>query len=163
MTVLLDLAVERLEPGQRVEVPNGHCVGLRAELGHALRAGGVGGTRGRAERHEKQRDRGEEHRARGVQRLVRDFTTLASLSLPFEPPPSRWTLPSARLACEIMLSAPDEPLHPRAGRFATLQAGFHTIKKLRNCEDLLTKLFVTCSRSSNNHEITLIAPRCAWR
>jgi hypothetical protein len=40
---------------------------------------------------------------------------------------SRWTLPSARLACEIILSAPDEPLHPRAGRFATLQAGFDAI------------------------------------
>lgn len=40
---------------------------------------------------------------------------------------ARWTLPSARLACEITLSAPDEPLHPRAGRFATLQAGFDSI------------------------------------
>jgi len=40
---------------------------------------------------------------------------------------ARWTLPSARLACEIVLSAPDEPLHPRVGRFATLQAGFDAI------------------------------------
>ncbi|SNR95047.1 hypothetical protein [Blastococcus mobilis] len=40
---------------------------------------------------------------------------------------ARWTLPSARLACEIMLSAPDEPLHPRAGRFATLQVDFDAI------------------------------------
>ena len=40
---------------------------------------------------------------------------------------ARWTLPSARLACDITLSAPDEPLHPRAGRFATLQAGFDAI------------------------------------
>lgn len=39
----------------------------------------------------------------------------------------RWTLPSARLACEIALSAPDEPTHPRAGRFAGLQAGFDAI------------------------------------
>lgn len=39
----------------------------------------------------------------------------------------RWTLPSARLACEIVLSAPDEPSHPRPGRFAALQAGFDAI------------------------------------
>jgi len=39
----------------------------------------------------------------------------------------RWTLASARLACEILLSAPDEPAHPRAGRFAWLQAGFDAI------------------------------------
>jgi hypothetical protein len=39
----------------------------------------------------------------------------------------RWTLVSARLASEIMLSAPDEPAHPRAGRFARLQAGFDAI------------------------------------
>ncbi|MDP8910230.1 MAG: hypothetical protein M3N47_14205 [Chloroflexota bacterium] len=39
----------------------------------------------------------------------------------------RWTLASARLACEIVLSAPDEPAYPRAGRFARLQAGFDAI------------------------------------
>jgi hypothetical protein len=39
----------------------------------------------------------------------------------------RWTLPSARLACEIVLSAPDEPTHPRAGRYAWLQTGFDAI------------------------------------
>lgn len=39
----------------------------------------------------------------------------------------RWTLPSARLACEIMLSAPDEPSHRRAGRFAWLQESFDAI------------------------------------
>jgi len=39
----------------------------------------------------------------------------------------RWTLASARLACGIVLSAPDEPAHPRAGRFAWLQAGFDVI------------------------------------
>jgi len=40
---------------------------------------------------------------------------------------ARWTLPAARLACEIALSARDEPLYPRAGRFATLQAGFDDV------------------------------------
>jgi hypothetical protein len=39
----------------------------------------------------------------------------------------RWTLPSARLACEIVLAAPDEPSHRQAGRFAWLQAGFDAI------------------------------------
>jgi hypothetical protein len=39
----------------------------------------------------------------------------------------RWTLPSARLACEIVLAAPDEPSHPRSGRFAVLQADFDAI------------------------------------
>jgi hypothetical protein len=39
----------------------------------------------------------------------------------------RWTLPSARLACEIVLAAPGEPSHPRSGRFAALQAGFDGI------------------------------------
>lgn len=39
----------------------------------------------------------------------------------------RWTLASARLACEMVLSAPDEPSHPRAGRFASLQTGFDAI------------------------------------
>lgn len=39
----------------------------------------------------------------------------------------RWTLASARLACEIVLSAPDEPAHPRAGRFTWLQTGFDAI------------------------------------
>lgn len=39
----------------------------------------------------------------------------------------RWTLASARLACEIVLSAPDEPAHPRAGRFSRLQTGFDAI------------------------------------
>jgi hypothetical protein len=39
----------------------------------------------------------------------------------------RWTLPSARLACEILLSAPDEPSLPRAGRFERLQARFDAL------------------------------------
>ncbi|WP_129675990.1 hypothetical protein [Candidatus Chloroploca sp. Khr17] len=39
----------------------------------------------------------------------------------------RWTLASARLACEIVLSAPDEPAHPRAGRYARLQTGIDAI------------------------------------
>lgn len=39
----------------------------------------------------------------------------------------RWTLASARLACEIVLSAPDEAAHPRVGRFARLQTGFDAI------------------------------------
>lgn len=39
----------------------------------------------------------------------------------------RWTLPSARLACEIALAAPEEPSLPRAGRFASLQTGFDAI------------------------------------
>lgn len=39
----------------------------------------------------------------------------------------RWTLPSARLACEIVLSAPDEPAYPRAGRYVRLQTGFDVI------------------------------------
>ena len=39
----------------------------------------------------------------------------------------RWTLPSARLACEIVLSAPHEPSHPVAGRFADLQTTFDAI------------------------------------
>jgi hypothetical protein len=39
----------------------------------------------------------------------------------------RWTLVSARLACEIVLTAPDEPAYPRAGRFARLQADFDAI------------------------------------
>ncbi|HZJ49674.1 MAG TPA: hypothetical protein VFF07_02215 [Actinomycetota bacterium] len=39
----------------------------------------------------------------------------------------RWTLTSARLACEIVLSAPDEPAGPRAGRYSRLQAEFDAI------------------------------------
>ncbi|MCU1487391.1 MAG: hypothetical protein JWN67_4137 [Actinomycetia bacterium] len=39
----------------------------------------------------------------------------------------RWTLPSARLACEILLSAPDTPAHPRRGRSGALQEGFDAI------------------------------------
>jgi hypothetical protein len=39
----------------------------------------------------------------------------------------RWTLPSARLACEILLSAPDDPTHPRRRRFPALQEGFDGI------------------------------------
>lgn len=39
----------------------------------------------------------------------------------------RWTLPSARLACEIVLSERDEPMHRRAGQFASLQAKFDAI------------------------------------
>lgn len=39
----------------------------------------------------------------------------------------RWTLASARLSCEIALSAPDEPAYPRGGRYTWLQAGFNEI------------------------------------
>jgi DNA-binding NarL/FixJ family response regulator len=39
----------------------------------------------------------------------------------------RWTLASARLACEIVLSAPDDLAQPRASRFAWLQTGFDSI------------------------------------
>jgi hypothetical protein len=39
----------------------------------------------------------------------------------------RWTLAAARLAAGIVLSAPDEPSYPRAGRFAWLQTGFDAI------------------------------------
>lgn len=46
----------------------------------------------------------------------------------------RWTLPSARLASEILLSAPDEPSHPVPGRFALLQKGFDAIAAAGNGE-----------------------------
>jgi hypothetical protein len=39
----------------------------------------------------------------------------------------RWTLPSARIACEILLSAPDEPSHPLPARFAQLQTRFDAL------------------------------------
>lgn len=39
----------------------------------------------------------------------------------------RWALPAARLACEILLSAPDEPRYPLAGRYDRLQAAFEGI------------------------------------
>jgi hypothetical protein len=39
----------------------------------------------------------------------------------------RWTLPAARLACEVLLSAPDVPSHPLAGRFAQLQSSFEAL------------------------------------
>jgi len=39
----------------------------------------------------------------------------------------RWTLPAARLACEILLAAPDDPAHPRPGRLAALQRSFDTL------------------------------------
>lgn len=39
----------------------------------------------------------------------------------------RWALPAARLACEILLSAPDEPQHPVARRFDSLQSDFEGI------------------------------------
>jgi hypothetical protein len=39
----------------------------------------------------------------------------------------RWTLPSARLACEILLAAPDDPTHPRAGRLSVLQKAFDAL------------------------------------
>lgn len=39
----------------------------------------------------------------------------------------RWTLPAARLACEILLAAPNEPSLPRAGRFERLQVGFDAL------------------------------------
>lgn len=64
-------------------------------------------------------------RAYSVARLLladRDpATALSAIGAP------RWALPSARLACEILLSAPDDPEHPRRGRFAALQGGFNLI------------------------------------
>lgn len=36
-------------------------------------------------------------------------------------------LPAARLACEVLLSAPDTPEYPVAGRFAWIQEGFETV------------------------------------
>lgn len=39
----------------------------------------------------------------------------------------RWTLPAARLACEIILSAPGTSSHPRSGRFTALQRGFDAL------------------------------------
>ncbi|WP_421118565.1 hypothetical protein ACE2AJ_14470 [Aquihabitans daechungensis] len=39
----------------------------------------------------------------------------------------RWALPASRLACEIVLSAPDEARHPLAGRFQRLQQAFEAI------------------------------------
>lgn len=64
-------------------------------------------------------------RAYSVARLLlegRDpAAALASIGAP------RWTLPSARLACEMVLSAPDDQSHPRAGRFAWLQTSFDAI------------------------------------
>lgn len=64
-------------------------------------------------------------RAYSVARLLlaeRDpATALITIGAP------RWTLVSARLACEIVLSAPDDPAHPQAGRFARLQTSFDAI------------------------------------
>lgn len=42
----------------------------------------------------------------------------------------RWTLPAARLACEMALAAPDHPSSPRAERFRALQAGFDDVASL---------------------------------
>lgn len=39
----------------------------------------------------------------------------------------RWALPSARLACEIVLSVPDTSAYPLSGRFAELQTNFDTL------------------------------------
>jgi hypothetical protein len=39
----------------------------------------------------------------------------------------RWALPSARMACEIVLSVPDTPVYPLPGRFAELQTNFETL------------------------------------
>ncbi|MGV8966572.1 MAG: hypothetical protein ACOH2F_09850 [Cellulomonas sp.] len=39
----------------------------------------------------------------------------------------RWTLPAARLACEILLAAPDDPTYPFSGRFAALQQAFDAL------------------------------------
>ena len=39
----------------------------------------------------------------------------------------RWTLPAARLACEILLAAPDTPTYPGPGRFAALQNSFDVL------------------------------------
>ncbi|MCK0115587.1 hypothetical protein MWU57_00930 [Isoptericola sp. S6320L] len=39
----------------------------------------------------------------------------------------RWTLPAARIACEILLAAPDDPTYPRSGRLAALQQAFDVL------------------------------------
>lgn len=39
----------------------------------------------------------------------------------------RWTLPAARLACEVLLAAPDSAGLPLTGRFQQLQAGFDAL------------------------------------
>ncbi|WP_172653096.1 hypothetical protein [Rhodococcus opacus] len=39
----------------------------------------------------------------------------------------RWALPSARLACEIVLSVPDTSAYPLSGRFAELQTNFEKL------------------------------------
>lgn len=39
----------------------------------------------------------------------------------------RWTLPAARLACEILLEAPGTPAHPLAGRLSALQQAFEAL------------------------------------
>lgn len=39
----------------------------------------------------------------------------------------RWTLPAARLACEVLLAAPDSTGLPLTGRFLQLQAGFDAL------------------------------------
>jgi len=48
-------------------------------------------------------------------------TSLTDLGAP------RWTLPAARLACEIALTAPDSPALRQAGRFAKLQKSFDAL------------------------------------
>lgn len=56
--------------------------------------------------------------------LLRDRDPAAVLTRIGAP---RWTLASARLACEIVLAWPEEPGHPRVGRYARLQSGFDAI------------------------------------
>ncbi|MGH3525930.1 MAG: hypothetical protein ACRDQ6_01290 [Pseudonocardiaceae bacterium] len=46
----------------------------------------------------------------------------------------RWALPAARLACELLLSAPDDPANRQGGRFARLQATFDELAAAGNGE-----------------------------
>jgi len=64
-------------------------------------------------------------RAYGIARLLlAERDPAAALTARGAP---RWTLPSARLACEILLVAPDDPTHPRSGRLPALQKTFDAL------------------------------------
>ena len=46
----------------------------------------------------------------------------------------RWTLPAARLACELLLGAPGTPAYPLAGRLPALQQAFEALAERRNVQ-----------------------------
>jgi hypothetical protein len=64
-------------------------------------------------------------RAYSVARFLLTECDLAAALMTIGAP--RLALASARLACEIVLTAPEEPVNPRAGRYTRLQAGFDAI------------------------------------